>query len=102
MLDKPARPIELVPPAYPAAEKRDGQSGVATVVIHIDAKGVVTVEKVMSTYFSFGAAARAAASNWKFAPAKQKGVTPFAQTLEYIVVFDPEKGVTLQGPLFGS
>lgn len=100
MLDKNAKAIELAAPSYPAAEKQDRRSGVATVLIHVDAKGTATVEGVMSTLPSFGAAARAAASTWKFEPARQRGVTPVAQTFEFIVVFDAEKGVTMQGPLF--
>ncbi len=99
MLDRPARAIEMPLPRYPESFKRDGRSGLATVVVRVDEKGISTVEQVMGSTTDFSFAAKAAVKNWKFTPA-MRDRKPAVQRLEFIVIFDPKKGVEVLGPLF--
>lgn len=99
MLDQPAKAVELPPPSYPDAEKREGRGGLATVVIRVDENGSSSIERVMGSLYPFTAAAKSAAKNWKFTPAIRDR-KPASFLLEFIVVFDPKKGVEILGPLF--
>jgi periplasmic protein TonB len=76
-----AVPVRTSAPEYPYELKRDGITGVVTVVFSVDEKGNVvepTVQK--STNRGFDQAALTAIAKWKFKPARQDG-TPVRSKL---------------------
>jgi protein TonB len=69
-----AVPVRMAAPEYPYELKRDGISGVVTVVFCVDEKGNVVDPAVQkSSNKGFEQAALAAISRWKFKPALQDG-----------------------------
>jgi protein TonB len=69
-----AVPVRMAAPEYPYELKRDGISGVVTVVFCVDEKGNVVDPVVQkSSNKGFEEAALAAISRWKFKPALQDG-----------------------------
>jgi hypothetical protein len=98
-LDQNAKATELKPPSYPAAELQRGVGGIATVVVRIDEKGALTVDRVMGSLHPFIAVAAATAKTWKFTPARRDG-KPAPDVLEFIISFDAKKGVEVIGPLY--
>ena len=70
-----AVPVRTTAPDYPYDLKRDGVTGVVTVVFSVDEKGNVVDPAVQkSTNKGFDQAALNAISRWKFKPARQDGV----------------------------
>jgi protein TonB len=76
-----AVPVRMAAPEYPYEMKRDGLSGIVTVVFFVDEKGNVVDPQVQkSTNKGFEQAALNAISKWKFKPARQDG-TPVKSRL---------------------
>jgi periplasmic protein TonB len=70
-----AVPVRTTAPDYPVALKREGITGVVTVVFSVDEKGnVVDPEVQKSSNQGFEQAALNAIAKWKFRPARQDGV----------------------------
>ena len=70
-----AVPVRTTAPDYPIALKREGITGVVTVVFSVDEKGnVIDPEVRKSSNQGFDQAALNAISKWKFRPARQDGV----------------------------
>jgi protein TonB len=71
---EPPVPVRTVAPAYPAALKRDGTTGIVTLSIMIDEKGAVQDPKVIkATNDAFAQPALDAIAKWKFKPAQRDG-----------------------------
>jgi protein TonB len=76
-----AVPVRTAAPEYPYELKRDGISGVVTVVFSVDEKGNVIDPAVQkSSNKGFEQAALTAIAKWKFKPAMQDG-TPIKTKL---------------------
>jgi protein TonB len=76
-----AVPVRMAEPEYPYEMKREGISGIVTVVFFVDEKGnVVDPQMQKSTNKGFEQAALNAISKWKFKPARQDG-TPVKSKL---------------------
>jgi periplasmic protein TonB len=70
-----AVPLRTSAPTYPYDLKRDGITGVVTVVFSVDENGNVVEPAIQkSTNSGFDQAALNAISKWKFRPARQDGV----------------------------
>jgi outer membrane biosynthesis protein TonB len=99
MLDTPPRAIEMAQPAYPDLDRKERRGGMVTILIRVDERSVATVERIMGSLHSLTVAVRAAAKTWRFEAARRQGRTPIAEVIEIVVIFDPEKGVEIRGPL---
>ena len=72
---EPAVPVRMVAPVYPDSMRRDGVSGVVSVVFEVDEKGNVTDPKVQkSSNHEFEQPALDAIVKWKFKPGLKDGV----------------------------
>jgi len=84
-----AVPVRMVAPVYPYELKRDGVTGVVTLVFEVDDKGNVQDPKVQkSTNPKFDQPALDAIVKWKFKPARKDGVpiqTKLAIPLQFTV-----------------
>jgi len=70
-----AVPVRMVAPVYPYELKRDGITGVVSVVFDVDEKGDVQDPKVQkSSNPKFEQAALDAIVKWKFKPCRKDGV----------------------------
>lgn len=73
--NEPAVPVRMVPPDYPYELKRQGVTGVVTLIFDVDEKGIVLDAKVQkSSNPQFEQPALDAISKWKFKPARKDGV----------------------------
>ena len=73
--NEPAVPVRMVRPDYPYELKRQGVTGVVTLVFDVDEKGDVQEAKVQkSTNPQFEQPALDAIAKWKFKPARKDGV----------------------------
>jgi protein TonB len=72
--DTAPRPLELVPPEYPDAARREGRDGHVVVAFTVDADGrVAEVEVQESSDAEFESAALEAVRRWRFKPAMRDG-----------------------------
>jgi protein TonB len=72
---EPPVPVRMVPPEYPYELKRNGITGVVTLVFEVDEKGNVVDPKVQkSTNPGFEQPALEAIVKWKFKPGQKDGV----------------------------
>ena len=86
-LDQTPQPTSRRPPQYPAAFRKAGLEGKATVAFIVDADGQVQeAESVNSTDPAFAAAAVAAVQEWKFQPGLKDGI-PVNTRLQVPIVF---------------
>jgi len=70
-----AVPVRTSAPEFPYEMKREGLTGVVTVVFSVDEKGNVVEPAVLkSSNKGFDQAALEAIARWKFKPARQDGV----------------------------
>ena len=72
---EPPVPVRMVPPVYPYELKRNGVTGVVTLVFEVDEKGNVVDPKVQrSSNPEFEQPALEAIVKWKFKPGQKDGV----------------------------
>lgn len=72
--DTPPAPLKTPPPKHPANLRRDGVSGIVSVVLVIDSSGKVAEASVSkSTHADFEPATLDAVKNWRFKPATKDG-----------------------------
>jgi protein TonB len=72
---EPPVPVRMVPPEYPYELKRNGTTGVVTLVFEVDEKGNVVDPKVQkSSNPAFEQPALDAIVKWKFKPGQKDGV----------------------------
>jgi protein TonB len=72
---EPPVPVRMVPPAYPYELKRNGVTGVVSLVFEVDEKGDVVDPKVVkSSNAQFEQPALEAIVKWKFKPGRKDGV----------------------------
>jgi protein TonB len=72
---EPAVPVRMVHPEYPYELKREGVTGVVTLVFDVDETGTVQDAKVQkSSNPKFEQPALDAIAKWKFKPARKDGV----------------------------
>ncbi len=85
-------PVARSAPAYPAAARAKGVTGVVTLSIEVDARGGVADVRVLSASppGTFDDAAVRAVRSWRFQPATYQG-TPVAVRVEQTLKFDLER-----------
>jgi protein TonB len=72
---EPPVPVRMVPPVYPVELRRNGVSGVVSLVFEVDEKGDVVDPKVVkSSNSQFDQPALDAIARWKFKPGRKDGV----------------------------
>lgn len=85
--DEAPVPVKTVPPEYPDKLKRDGVSGVVSLMVTVTEDGKVTEASVAkSTHRDFEEPAIAAVKQWRFKPAKKDG-KPVALTIRLPLQF---------------
>jgi len=91
--ERPARIAATMPPAYPAAAKKQGISGNVVLLVDVDAQGKpthVAIER-SSPAGVFDAAALDAVRQWRFEPALRQG-QPVAGRVRVPLDFGPQGG----------
>lgn len=91
--ERPARIAATMPPAYPAAAKKQGISGNVVLLVEVDAQGKpthVAIEQ-SSPAGVFDAAALDAVRQWRFEPALRQG-QPVAGRVRVPLGFGPQGG----------
>ncbi|CTP87872.1 biotin transporter BioY [Xanthomonas translucens pv. arrhenatheri] len=85
-----ARPLTMLPPAYPRDALREGASGKLTLLVNVDATGAVSDVQLLgrgSGHAALDQATIAAARQWRFVPA-QKQRRAVASRLKIPVTFE--------------